>query len=258
VSALAPSLLEFLFRLSAGLALAMLITSSRQVTSGFFRIQSWVLMGLATFASLVLYSQASQYKFASVAIGISIAAAVVSYISAVIWMYEGRVAGKIALMVVAALFVAAEIATALRNSVAGPPTSHADFASGGILLGSFLAAMLLGHWYLNFPGMPLAPLQKLVLVCGLAVLLRALFSAAGLIQLAMLDNLPDSTITWSLLVFRWLAGLIGPGVMAYMAWQTLKIPNTQSATGILYAAVTLTFLGELTAQLLSRGLPVPI
>jgi hypothetical protein len=39
---------------------------------------------------------------------------------------------------------------------------------------------------------------------------------------------------------------------------TLKVPNTQSATGILYAAVTLVFLGELTAQLLSRGLPVPV
>src|SRR4051812_1355644 len=93
VSALAPSLLEFLFRLSAGLALAMLLTSSKQVTSGFFRIQSWVLMGLATFASLVLYSQASQYEFARWAIGLSITAAVVGYISAVIWMYEARLAG---------------------------------------------------------------------------------------------------------------------------------------------------------------------
>ena len=36
-----------------------------------------------------------------------------------------------------------------------------------------------------------------------------------------------------------------------MSWQTLKIPNTQSATGILYVAVITTFLGELTAQLLS-------
>jgi hypothetical protein len=36
-----------------------------------------------------------------------------------------------------------------------------------------------------------------------------------------------------------------------MAWQTLKIPNTQSATGILYVAVIAVFLGELTAQLLS-------
>ena len=39
-----------------------------------------------------------------------------------------------------------------------------------------------------------------------------------------------------------------------MTWETLKIPNTQSATGILYAAMLLAFIGELTAQLMSvRG-----
>ena len=38
-----------------------------------------------------------------------------------------------------------------------------------------------------------------------------------------------------------------------MSWQTLKIPNTQSATGILYVAVITTFLGELTSLLLSAA-----
>ncbi len=43
-----------------------------------------------------------------------------------------------------------------------------------------------------------------------------------------------------------------------MSWQTLKIPNTQSATGILYVAVIVTFLGELVAHLLSQELPYPV
>jgi len=38
----------------------------------------------------------------------------------------------------------------------------------------------------------------------------------------------------------------------------LQIPNTQSATGILYVAVIATFLGELTSLLLSAGLAFPI
>ena len=42
-----------------------------------------------------------------------------------------------------------------------------------------------------------------------------------------------------------------------MTWQTLKIPNTQSATGILYVAVILTFLGELVSHLLSQELRIP-
>ncbi|MFO0883145.1 MAG: hypothetical protein U0894_02990 [Pirellulales bacterium] len=41
--------------------------------------------------------------------------------------------------------------------------------------------------------------------------------------------------------------------MSWMTWLTLKIPNTQSATGILYAGVILAFIGELTGQLMSLG-----
>jgi hypothetical protein len=35
-----------------------------------------------------------------------------------------------------------------------------------------------------------------------------------------------------------------------MAWETARIRSTQSATGILYVVVILSFLGELTSQLL--------
>jgi hypothetical protein len=43
-----------------------------------------------------------------------------------------------------------------------------------------------------------------------------------------------------------------------MAWKTLKIPNTQSATGILYVGVIGTFLGELTAMLLHLDTIYPL
>jgi hypothetical protein len=36
-----------------------------------------------------------------------------------------------------------------------------------------------------------------------------------------------------------------------MVWQTARIRATQSATGILYAGVILTFFGELISQLLN-------
>ena len=39
--------------------------------------------------------------------------------------------------------------------------------------------------------------------------------------------------------------------LLWMAWRTLEIPNTQSATGILYVAVIGVFIGELTGLLLS-------
>jgi hypothetical protein len=60
------------------------------------------------------------------------------------------------------------------------------------------------------------------------------------------------------LALRWLAGFAGTLLLIGMTWQTLKIPNTQSATGMLYVAVITTFLGELTAQLLSAESSYPL
>ena len=41
-----------------------------------------------------------------------------------------------------------------------------------------------------------------------------------------------------------------PLALTWMAWQAARIRSTQSATGILYVVVLLSFLGELTGQLL--------
>jgi hypothetical protein len=47
-------------------------------------------------------------------------------------------------------------------------------------------------------------------------------------------------------------------MLALMTWYVLKVPNTQSATGILYAGVILSFIGELSSQLLSVGTLYPL
>lgn len=261
MGALWPTLIEFVLRLSAGLSAAMLITPARWVNGGFYRVHLWVLMGLGTFASLAIYSRWASYEHAGLSFGLTVAAAVLSYVGAIVWMYEARVVGKTMLALVTGLFLSAGWIATWRTSTASPSAAWltaADFPTGALVLGSFMAAMLLGHWYLNHPGMKLEPIKLLVGLCAVALLLRAGLSLAALAHLANVDQLPKSTVDWSFLAFRWLAGIVGPSVMLVLTWQTLKIPNTQSATGILYAAVTLTFLGELTAQLLSRGLEVPV
>jgi hypothetical protein len=53
-----------------------------------------------------------------------------------------------------------------------------------------------------------------------------------------------------LLSVRWALGLIAPLVLGWLAYETARIRSTQSATGILYVVVIVTFLGELTSQLL--------
>jgi hypothetical protein len=66
-----------------------------------------------------------------------------------------------------------------------------------------------------------------------------------------------STQEWIFLMLRWI-GLLGVLVLVWMAWQTLSIPNTQSATGILYVAVIATFMGETMSLLLSTETVYPV
>jgi hypothetical protein len=271
-------LVEFLFRLTFGIAVAMALTPARLVSSGFFRVHLWVLMGLQTLAALALWSAGGQQanhlaaaKVGGAASGtggvvvplwLPVVAAASSYLGAVIWMYERSRAGKAAIVLVGGLALAGSVVSAWHTaSGAGRLALHiADRATAGLLLGSVTAAMLLGHWYLNAPTMKLDPLKRLVKLVGLSVALRAAVCLAGwsLLWQASPTFGPTGTGAVLLLSLRWLAGVVGVGMMAGLTWQTLKVPNTQSATGILYAGVILAFLGELTGQILSAQAPYPM
>lgn len=263
-------LIQFVFRLTFGVAWAMVAVSPRWVNSGFYRNHLWVLMGLNTFASLAIYSQyeslradghAANWLFAA---GIAVAA--LSYLGSAFWLYEAKRAGIGTLVVVGAIAFGAAVGMLSRTG-AEPTTKHslvasvepafiADAASSGMLMGTVLTAMFLGHWYLNSPGMRLEPLKRLVAMIGVALLFRAAVSGYGLMSESALTSLSSTTSLF--IAFRWLAGIGGTLIMAAMTWYTLKIPNTQSATGILYAGVIVSFLGELTSQLLSRSSHYPL
>jgi len=94
-------------------------------------------------------------------------------------------------------------------------------------------------------------------------LLAALFVATGL-RMALAAwglwswsaghsqiNWEDETVLW--LPVRWGLGFGGPFLLGCMARAAAKIRSTQSATGILYVLVVLTFLGELTSQILTAN-----
>jgi hypothetical protein len=238
-------LVQFLFRLAFGLATAMAWTSPRQVTAGFFRVHLWVSLGINTFVAGIVYLL-PQFESRVTVLATAATAAGLSYVGAVIWLYERDRAGRVVLGIVALI----NLWGALLSIPADGRTllALAETLTSGVLLGTTVTAMLLGHWYLNTPTMKLWPLQRLVLLMSVAVVVRAIVDAAawGFIESGQMI---EST-RYALLALRWLAGIGGVLGMAAMTWQTLKIPNTQSATGILYVAVIFAFLGELTSQLL--------
>ena len=255
-------LVQFVLRLAFGLALAMIVTPSQLVTSGFFRVHLWVVMGLGTLAALAAL-------FGTAGSGVSwmrnpvllfaIGTAVMSYVGAVVWLYEKPVLGKVFLAVVTIMALAGALWNMpwpVYTTLPAQILAALDVLTGGLLLGITMAAMLLGHWYLNTPTMKLLPLQRLVLLMGVATLLRAAVSGTGLAWEANAHTLEFST--WLFIGMRWLSGIVATALLVVMTWQTLKIPNTQSATGILYVGVICTFLGELTSQLLSASSSYPL
>jgi hypothetical protein len=231
---------QFLLRLAFGLAVGMAITSPQKVFSGFYRNHLYVTLGLATLAALVL---APSHQVAAIAAG---AAAVLSFMGAAAWLYEAKRLGLVLIVGVAiCALLAAVIADDTKNIF-----QQIAVVSSGLVLGVVFAAMLLGHWYLNAPGMELEPLRRLLIVAGASVVIQMFVVGAGLTAEATHRSHID--IGWLLFVaLRWSFGLFGVMGLLWMAWQTLKIPNTQSATGILYVAVIGVFIGELTGLLLS-------
>ena len=84
----------------------------------------------------------------------------------------------------------------------------------------------------------------------------ALLSGSGT-ALTLLQT--DVTNTWWIFVsLRWISGIIGSLGLIYMTFLTLRVPNTQSATGILYAATIVVFIGELTARVLADNVLYPL
>jgi hypothetical protein len=233
----------------------MALTSPRKVTGGYYRVHSYVLLGLGVLAAVVAQDGYALWP------ALIIAAA--AYVSAVAWHYEKAGPGLLLLALVAVGAILGSwqaTITPLSDDVARPLQWFlwkANPVTGGLLLGTPMAAMLLGHWYLNSPGMQITPLKRLVVLIAGATVLRIAVSGCGLLLELNHAGAPDTAIVL-FLTLRWLAGLVAPLGLAYMTWKTLDIPNTQSATGILYVVVIVTFVGELTAQLLSASSAYPL
>jgi len=138
----------------------------------------------------------------------------------------------------------------------------ADAWSSSLLLGTTCAAMLLGHRYLVNADMPVAPLVRLAAMIGGA----AIAKAALLILTASARAWPPPTHGWAIALLlppglfyplRVAIGVVAPLLLAPLVWRTARMQSTQSATGILYAALVFVLIGELSARFLQLRTPLP-
>ena len=134
-----------------------------------------------------------------------------------------------------------------------------------LFLGSVLFAMILGHWYLVVPTLPIRPLRSLALLMVFTTLGKALLLGLTVYLFWTAGSLPIRETLRSFLgiggIFFWarlLFGLLGPLILCYMVWETVKINSTQSATGILYVATVFVLMGEFLSRYIFYTTSIPL
>ncbi len=252
----------FTLRLIFGMALTWCLAPRRQITSGFFRIQMLVTLGLSVLSWLTLGQLTPEDApqptgFLAMQVGTLLLAAL-SFVGSVYWTLERRLGGTRLAFAITLLSALLVVAATQTRQVEGTSLARLHdigaALSAGWLIGGTTSAMLLGHWYLTATGMPLQPLIRMNQWFGVAAGVRMIFSIWALSR-AQWNTLGTVELSWMLL--RWM-GLIGPMVLAWLVVRILRYRNTQSATGVLYAATILVFMGEMAATLLAQSGHFPL
>jgi hypothetical protein len=121
--------------------------------------------------------------------------------------------------------------------------------------------MTLGHWYLTMPRLSAAPLLRLARLYALSVLLRLAAVVCTLVGLYLwggraFDRFFDAAglLIWPRLLF----GIVVPALLALMVLPTVRVRDTQPATGMLYVACVLVLVGEGLGLYLATVTGVPV
>jgi hypothetical protein len=259
---------QFALRLLCGISLTWLMLPRSQITPGFFRIQSLLALALGALAAITLgtsvFGPSGQTPLLPLfaARGGCLVAAGLAYLSSILWTLGRRRAGTVCLFAVALISAGTLLAGFLPRETLGTGLTFLSIFSElatSLTIGGATVGMLLGHWYLTSPTMSIAPLSTANVCFASAAGLRLLISAIGLAvgwQSLTDGGLGGTPLMW--LVLRWLAGIVAPLLLALMVWRILRYRNTQAATGVLFVGVIVTFIGELSATLVSRELHLPL
>ena len=129
------------------------------------------------------------------------------------------------------------------------------FILSALLLGASTVGMLIGHWYLIDTGQSLEPIFRTFKFFVIVLVVQAVFSLVAPTALYLLgshETVAGLDRLWRdhlfLLSSRFLASQVGPLILSYLIWETLKIPNTMAATGLFYIALLGVFVGEILGR----------
>ncbi len=277
---IAGAFLTLLAQLWVGGMAAMLLVPMEGIGWGFYRTTTGIYLGLAVLSLwiriwLILNAVSTRVPWGQVSSSTAVPGTLALGVSGVLsFAFLVSLWGKHPVRSRRLLWAAslAGIASLGLDAVAlgrdGPGlTSLAILANSWLstaLLGLTFTGMLLGHWYLNEPGLPTRHVWRMAHWFLVTVLAQGFFPVAhGLIARVMGDPagaqqllrvIPDHPFLFG---GRVLIGIVATLVIALTIRNTLRIPNVQSATGFFYIAILTVLLGEILgrALLLYTGIP---
>ncbi|HEY7160718.1 MAG TPA: hypothetical protein VH815_05630 [Acidobacteriota bacterium] len=121
-----------------------------------------------------------------------------------------------------------------------------------LVLGASSISMLLGHWYLVAPKLPISYLKLLTVSLIAAILIRS-----GILAWVLIENwtkLESSQFfeRYGMFFFqRFLLGLVLTFILSILTYYCVRIRSTQSATGILYVVLVFCLIGEIIGNYLN-------
>lgn len=225
------------------------------VRRGHFRILAWAALLLSAGALVAFRSVVGPAGELEVTLAFVFLGGVVAYL-AVQYSHTdvpGTIVGASAALVGAtALALSGDLIGGWPAAIAG-----LELLSGAALLGAVSNGMLLGHWYLNQPGLKpwaLGRLTQLALVATAASALLGLATANRLsnaVTEGAVLGLPGFGADFGFVFYLiWLMFVLFTGVVVYAARRCVNIRSIQSATGLYYVALLTAGIAEFLVRYL--------
>ena len=225
------------------------------VRRGHFRITAYTAVALGVLAILAGRSGADPLQGAAGALVIATAAGAGLYL--LLHWSNTDVPAVVAGAVAGVAGVAALAAAASLLEGWSPVLAAVEVVAGAALLGAVTNGMLLGHWYLNQPGLKPWALARLTTLALVATVVTGVLgvAVAGKLTSAETDGavlgIPGFGESFGLAFFLvWLALVAFTGAVVWAARRCVAIKSIQSATGLYYVALLTAGVAEFLVRYL--------
>lgn len=225
------------------------------VRRGHFRITAYTAVGLGLLA--IVAARSGSDPLSGTAATLVVAAAVATGLYLLVQWSNTDVPAVVAGVLATVAGIAALVAVAALLDGWPAALAAVEVVAGAALLGAVTNGMLLGHWYLNQPGLKPWALARLTTLSLVATVATGVLGLAAVTKLAGAETdgavlgIPGFGESFGAAFFVvWLALVAFTGAVVWAARRCVAIKSIQSATGLYYVALLTAGVSEFLVRYL--------